>query len=83
MWALLLQCNLAGKTQEVCAALPIEDSLNYDVVKLDVVSASIRCSSQCCTLIVLKLVKTGWMDFLMLAIRSTRVLRVQPLEVNQ
>lgn len=62
MWALLLQCNLAGKTQEVCAALPIEDSLNYDVVKLDVVSASIRCTSQCCTLIVLKL---DWVDGLL------------------
>lgn len=39
MWALLLQCNLVGKAQEVCAALPIEDSLNYDVVKLAVLRA--------------------------------------------
>ncbi len=30
MWALLLQCNLFGKAQEVCAALPIEASLDYD-----------------------------------------------------
>lgn len=36
MWALLLQCNLVGKAQEVCVALPIEDSLNFDVVKLAV-----------------------------------------------
>ncbi|KAL0172150.1 hypothetical protein M9458_032461, partial [Cirrhinus mrigala] len=39
MWALLLQCNLVGKAQEVCAALPIEDSLNYDIVKLAVLRA--------------------------------------------
>ncbi|KAL1275958.1 hypothetical protein QQF64_035581 [Cirrhinus molitorella] len=39
MWALLLQCNLFGKAQEVCAALPIEDSLNYDTVKLAVLRA--------------------------------------------
>ncbi len=38
-WALLLQCNLVGKAQEVCAALPIEDSLNFDVVKLAVLRA--------------------------------------------
>lgn len=39
MWALLLQCNLVGKAQEVFAALPIEDSLNYDVVKVAVLRA--------------------------------------------
>lgn len=39
MWALLLQCNLVGKVQEVCAALLIEDTLNYDVVKLAVLRA--------------------------------------------
>ncbi len=33
MWALMLQSNLVGKAQEVCAAMPIEDSLNYDLVK--------------------------------------------------
>ncbi len=27
MWALRLQCSLAGKAQEVCSALPIEGSL--------------------------------------------------------
>lgn len=31
MWALLLQCNLTGKAQEVSAELPIEQSLSYDV----------------------------------------------------
>ncbi len=34
-----MQCNLVGKAQEVCAALPIEDSLNFDVVKLAVLRA--------------------------------------------
>lgn len=34
-----MQCSLVGKAQEVCAALPIEDSLNYDVVKLAVLRA--------------------------------------------
>lgn len=33
MWALLLQCTLVGKAQEVSSALPIEQSLDYDIVK--------------------------------------------------
>lgn len=33
MWALMLQCSLVGKAQEVCSSLPIEESLNYDSVK--------------------------------------------------
>ncbi len=33
MWALLLQCSLTGKAQEVCSALPIESSLDYDTIK--------------------------------------------------
>uniref|UniRef100_A0A8C2FDI9 SCAN box domain-containing protein n=1 Tax=Cyprinus carpio TaxID=7962 RepID=A0A8C2FDI9_CYPCA len=33
MWALLLQCSLVGKAQEVSSALPIEQSLDYDIVK--------------------------------------------------
>ncbi len=33
MWALLLQCSLTGKAQEVCSALPIEGSLDYKTVK--------------------------------------------------
>ncbi len=39
MWALLLRCNLIGKAQEVCAALPIEASLDYDTVKAAVLRA--------------------------------------------
>lgn len=33
MWALLLQCSLTGKAQEICASLPIEQSLDYDILK--------------------------------------------------
>lgn len=33
MWSLLLQCKLVGKARDVCAALPIDQSLDYDVVK--------------------------------------------------
>ncbi len=33
------QCNLIGKAQEVCAALPIEASLDYDTVKAAVLRA--------------------------------------------
>ncbi len=33
MWALLLQCSLTGKAQEICASLPIEQSLDYNVLK--------------------------------------------------
>lgn len=29
----MLQCKLTGKAQEVCAALSVEDSINYEVVK--------------------------------------------------
>ncbi len=39
MWALLLQCKLIGKAQEVCASLPVDTSLNYDVVKVAVLRA--------------------------------------------
>ncbi len=39
MWALLLQCNLSGKAQGVSAALPIEQSLDYDLVKSAVLRA--------------------------------------------
>ncbi len=39
MWALLLQCSLTGKTQEVCFALPIESSLDYDTIKAAVLRA--------------------------------------------
>lgn len=33
VWPLLLQCKLVGEAQEVCSALSLEDSLQYDVVK--------------------------------------------------
>ncbi len=39
MWALLLQCNLIGKAQEVCTALPIEASLDYETMKAAVLRA--------------------------------------------
>lgn len=39
MWALLLQCSLTGKAQEVCSALPIEGSLDYETVKSAVLRA--------------------------------------------
>ncbi len=39
MWALMLQSNLVGKAQDICAAMPIEDSLNYDLVKTAVLRA--------------------------------------------
>ncbi len=39
LWSLLLQCKLAVKAQEVCTALPIEQSLNYDTVKSAVLRA--------------------------------------------
>ncbi len=39
MWALLLQCIFVGKAQEVCSALSIEDSLDYDTVKAAVLRA--------------------------------------------
>lgn len=39
MWALLLQCSLTGKAQEICTSLPIEQSLDYEVVKTAVLRA--------------------------------------------
>lgn len=39
MWVLLLQSNFVGKAQEVSAALPIEQALDYDVVKTAVLRA--------------------------------------------
>lgn len=33
MWPLLLQCKIISKAQEVVSALPLANSLNYDVVK--------------------------------------------------
>ncbi len=42
LWALLLQCRLAGKALEVFSALSVEDSLNYETVKF----ACLRTSSR-------------------------------------
>lgn len=39
VWALLLQCSLSGKAQEVSSALPLEQSLDYDIVKAAVLRA--------------------------------------------
>ncbi len=39
VWPLLLQCRLIGKAQEVCSALSINDSLNYEKVKSAVLRA--------------------------------------------
>ena len=39
VWSLLLQCKLSGKAQEVVAALSLEDSLLYEVVKTTVLRA--------------------------------------------
>lgn len=38
-WALLLPCRWVGKAQEVCSALPIEQRLDYEVVKTAVLRA--------------------------------------------
>ncbi|XP_072557069.1 uncharacterized protein [Paramormyrops kingsleyae] len=39
LWSLLLQCKLVGKAQEVCSALALEQSLDYDIVKATVLRA--------------------------------------------
>ncbi len=39
MWPLLLQCKLVGKAQEVCSALTLEQSLDYDVMTSAVLRA--------------------------------------------
>lgn len=33
VWALMLQCKLTGKAQDVCASLSLEESVQYDAVK--------------------------------------------------
>jgi len=38
-WTLLLQCRLVGKAMEVFSTLSLEDSLNYDAVKLAILRA--------------------------------------------
>ncbi|XP_066518564.1 uncharacterized protein [Hoplias malabaricus] len=39
VWPLLLQCKLEGKAQEVCAALSLSQSLDYEVVKSSILHA--------------------------------------------
>lgn len=39
IWPLLLQCKLVCKAQEVCSALTLEQSLDYDAVKIAVLRA--------------------------------------------
>lgn len=39
MCGLLLQCNLTGKAQQVCSALPVEKCLDYNVVKAAILRA--------------------------------------------
>lgn len=39
MWAVLLQCKLMGKAQEVASSLSLEDSLQYDTLKESVLRA--------------------------------------------
>uniref|UniRef100_A0A3B3T9V3 SCAN box domain-containing protein n=1 Tax=Paramormyrops kingsleyae TaxID=1676925 RepID=A0A3B3T9V3_9TELE len=39
LWSLLLQCKLVGKAQEVCLALSLEQSLDYDFLKATVLRA--------------------------------------------
>ncbi len=39
IWSLLLQCRLTGKAQKFSAALSIEDSLDYDILKASVLRA--------------------------------------------
>ncbi len=39
VWPLLLQCCLIGKAQEVCSALSVNDSLDYEKVKSAVLRA--------------------------------------------
>ncbi len=39
VWPLLLQCKLIGKAQEVCSALPLEESLQYESVKSAILRA--------------------------------------------
>ncbi len=39
VWALMLQCKLTGKEQEVCASLSLEESVQYDAVKIAILRA--------------------------------------------
>ena len=37
-WSLLLHCKLTGRAQDICSALSVEESLDYDVVKAAILS---------------------------------------------
>ena len=39
IWTLLLQCKMHGKAQDAMGALPVEDSLNYETVKMAILWA--------------------------------------------
>lgn len=39
MWPILLQCSFSSKAQEICVSLPIEQSLDYEVLKATVLKA--------------------------------------------
>ena len=39
IWTLLLQCKMHGKAQDAMGALPVEDSLNYETVKMAILRA--------------------------------------------
>lgn len=39
VWPLLLQCRIQGKAQDAVAALPVEESLNYELVKTAILCA--------------------------------------------
>ncbi|XP_077940982.1 uncharacterized protein LOC144385285 isoform X1 [Gasterosteus aculeatus] len=39
VWALMLQCKLSGKAQEVCASLSLEESVQYEAVKAAILRA--------------------------------------------
>lgn len=39
VWPLLLLCKIHGKAQDAMAALPVNDSLNYERVKAAILSA--------------------------------------------
>ncbi len=39
VWALMLQCKLTGKAQEVCAPVSLEESVQYDAVEIAILRA--------------------------------------------
>lgn len=39
VWTLLLQCKMHGKAQDAMAALPVKDSLDYEIVKTAILHA--------------------------------------------